>query len=78
LTISSNLMLECTAAASCIGILFLWHIAQVHPCEAQVATLPHYLHPSLPLETSEVRAQYRNPYQVGIVPLPTIWFLHLS
>ena len=39
---------------------------QVHPCEAQVATLPHYLHPSLPLETSEVRAQYRNPYQVVV------------
>lgn len=37
--------------------------AQVHPSEAALATLPHYLHPSLPMERSEVQAQYRNPYQ---------------
>ena len=37
---------------------------KVHPSEAQLATLPHYLHPGLPMETSEVRAQFRNPFQV--------------
>ena len=37
---------------------------QVHPSEAALATLPHYMHPSLPMERSEVQAQYRNPYQV--------------
>ena len=42
---------------------------KVHPSEAQLATLPHYLHPGLPMETSEVRAQFRNPFQVQGVPL---------
>ena len=38
--------------------------AQLHPSEAALATLPHYLHPSLPMEKSEVQTQYRNPFQV--------------
>ena len=38
--------------------------AQLHPSEAALATLPHYLHPSLPMERSEVQAQYRNPFKV--------------
>ena len=37
--------------------------AQLHPSEAALATLPHYLHPGLAMERSEVQAQYRNPFQ---------------
>ena len=39
--------------------------AQLHPSEAALATLPHYLHPGTPMERSEVQAQYRNPFQVS-------------
>ena len=38
--------------------------SQLQPSEAALATLPHYLHPSVPMERSEVQAQYRNPFQV--------------
>ena len=41
--------------------------SQLHPSEAALATLPHYLHPSLPMEKSEVQTQYRNPFQVLLI-----------
>ena len=44
--------------------------SQIQPSEAALATLPHYLHPSVPMERSEVQAQYRNPFQVGKSQVP--------
>ena len=34
----------------------------MHPSEAALATLPHYLHPSLPMERSEVTLSHILPY----------------
>ena len=36
------------------------------PCEAAVASLPHHLHPCVPMEKSEVQARYTNHFQVEI------------
>ena len=41
------------------------HESQLQPSEAALATLPHYLHPSVPMEKSEVQAMYTNHFKVG-------------
>ena len=45
---------------------------QLHPSEAQLATLPHYFHPNLPMEQSEQQGQYRDPNQVNRTQFKTI------
>ena len=52
--------------------------AQLHPSEAALATLPHYLHPALPMERSEVQAQYRNPFQVTTLATEEAFIIALS
>ena len=52
--------------------------AQLHPSEAALATLPHYLHPALPMERSEVQAQYRNPFQVTTLAAEAFIALSIS
>ena len=49
--------------------------SQLHPSEAALATLPHYTHPALPLERSEVQTQYRNPFQVRSTGFKMIIYL---
>ena len=36
-----------------------------HPCEASLATMPHHLHPSIPLDKSEVQTKYTNHFKVN-------------
>lgn len=36
---------------------------RIHPTEAQLSTLPHYLQPLLSLEKSEIQTSYQNPFK---------------
>ncbi|XP_059095859.1 uncharacterized protein LOC131890521 [Tigriopus californicus] len=42
---------------------------RIHPTEAQLSTLPHYLQPLLSLEKSEIQTSYQNPFRA-----PTFYF----